>query len=440
MELPMDGALVTTPAILPIRALEAQITELAGHLNAATYRWLMLIAEYDRRKGWADGFLHSCAHWLNFKCGVSLGAAREKLRVAHALPGLPKIAAAMARGELSYSKVRAVTRVATPGTEEALLNIALHGTAHHVERTVNCFRHAMGAADLSRERHQQQTRSLTWWTDSDGSLVLKARLPALAGAMLLKALEAAQGEVPNHTTVPYAARRADALALVAEGYMSMSQGEGRSSADHHQVVIHVDAETLKDHAPGRCHLEEGPALPVATIRRLTCDASLVRITEDADGEPLDVGRKTRTIPPAIRRALRSRDEGCCFPGCTFRRHLDAHHVKHWVEGGETKLSNLLSLCRTHHRKVHEGGIRIERCDDGAWRFLHPDGEPFVPVRATPYPDWDGEELQEDHAAQGLSIDANTAATRWRGEAMDYDHATWLLCHHEERWRAASSLT
>jgi hypothetical protein len=161
---------------------------------------------------------------------------------------------------------------------------------------------------------------------------------------------------------------------------------------------------------------------------------LVRITEDADGEPLDVGRKTRTIPPAIRRALRSRDEGCCFPGCTFRRHLDAHHVKHWVEGGETKLSNLVSLCRTHHRKVHEGGIRIERCDDGAWRFLHPDGEPFVPVRATPYPDWDGEELQEDHAAQGLTIDAKTAATRWRGEAMDYDHSTWLLCHLEERSR------
>src|ERR1700688_1176985 len=117
-----------------LAALEARITELAGQLNAATYRWLTLIAEFDRRKGWVDGSLHSCAHWLNFKVGLNLGAAREKVRVAHALPGLPKIASAMGRGELSYSKVRALTRVACPATEEALLMIALPGTAYHASR------------------------------------------------------------------------------------------------------------------------------------------------------------------------------------------------------------------------------------------------------------------------------------------------------------------
>jgi hypothetical protein len=121
---------------IPLHELEAQITELAGHLNAANYRWLMLIAEFDRRHGWNDGALHSCAHWLNFKVGLNLGAARERVRVAHALPGVPKIAAAMSRGELSYSKVRALTRVATPTTEDTLLMIALHGTAYHVETTV----------------------------------------------------------------------------------------------------------------------------------------------------------------------------------------------------------------------------------------------------------------------------------------------------------------
>src|SRR5882672_806900 len=171
--------------------LEAQITELAGQLNAATYRWLTLIAEFDRRKGWVDGSLHSCAHWLNFKVGLNLGAAREKVRVAHALGGVPKIAAAMARGELSYSKVRALTRVATEATEEGLLMIALHGTAYHVENTVRYFRRAQEAQELSREAQQQASRTVNYWYDSDGSLVLKARLPALAGAVLVKALEAA---------------------------------------------------------------------------------------------------------------------------------------------------------------------------------------------------------------------------------------------------------
>src|SRR6201996_7178023 len=130
---------------LPIEQLEAQITELAGHLNAAQYRWLSLIREFDRRNGWGDGKLASCAHWLNFKCGLNLGAAREKVRVAHALSELPLISASMARGELSYSKVRALTRVACRATERDLLNIALHGTAYHVERTVRLYRRAMQA-------------------------------------------------------------------------------------------------------------------------------------------------------------------------------------------------------------------------------------------------------------------------------------------------------
>src|SRR6188474_582936 len=124
----METAASSTNTELPIRELEAQITELAGHLNAANHRWLMLIAEFDRRNGWADGFTQSCAHWLSWKCGLDLGSAREKVRVARALEPLPLISKAMSQGELSYSKVRALTRVATAATEEVLLNVALHGT------------------------------------------------------------------------------------------------------------------------------------------------------------------------------------------------------------------------------------------------------------------------------------------------------------------------
>src|SRR6202045_2586115 len=192
----MDGGDTAIAEPISLAELEAQITELAGQLNAANYRWLTLIAEFDRRQGWADGKLPSCAHWLNFKCGLNLGAAREKVRVAHALIGLPKIAASMARGELSYSKVRALSRVACPATEEALLMIALHGTAHHVERLVHGYRRAQEAQELSSEAQQHASRRVTYGFAGDGSLILHARLPAVAGAMLIKALDAALERIP----------------------------------------------------------------------------------------------------------------------------------------------------------------------------------------------------------------------------------------------------
>ena len=143
----------------------------------------MLIAEYDRRNGWSDGATQSCAHWLNWKCGIAMGAAREKVRVARALENLPKVSAAMACGKLSYSKVREITRVASVATEDYLLMIAEHGTAQHVERLVRAFRRCQDAEELTREARQQQTRSITYWHDDDGSLILNCRLPAETGAL-----------------------------------------------------------------------------------------------------------------------------------------------------------------------------------------------------------------------------------------------------------------
>jgi hypothetical protein len=422
---------------VPIEELEAQITELAGHLNAAQYRWLMLIGEFDRRLGWSGCGIVSCAHWLNFKCGLNLGAAREKVRVAHALEGLPLIAAAMARGELSYSKVRALTRVADAATEGSLLNIALHGTAHHVESIVRLYRRAQQAEELSREAHQQGSRSVEYHYDEDGSLVLKARLPALSGAMLVKALEVAMEVVPatelnvalsEEEPLSYQARRADALGCVAESYLAQKADSSSGTADRYQVVLHLDAQSFKEHSAGRCHLEQGPTLPVETARRLACDASIVPLLEDDHGAPLDVGRKTRRIPPAIRRALHSRDEGCRFPGCTFKRCLDAHHVEHWADGGETKLGNLVSLCRWHHRLVHEGGIRIEPRVHGGWRFVRPDGGEFELTPFDPSLSYNWTDLKTTHEARSIHIDSTTAATRWRGERMDYELGVWMLCN------------
>ena len=433
----------------------------------------MLIAEFDRLKGWSDGFLPSCAHWLNFKCGLNLGAAREKVRVAHALSGLPKIAASMARGELSYSKVRAVSRVACAATEDTFLMIALHGTAHHVENLVRGYRQAQQAAELSREAQQHVNRSVSYEYAEDGSLVLKARLPAVAGALVIQALKAALDRIPateisadvvQESLIPYASRRADALAAIAESYLagsgsspasssptstsaasstrgsssrgSSSRGSSSpaSTADRYQVIVHVDAESLREHSDGRCEIEQGPSIPIETARRLACDASLLSVLENEHGEPLDVGRKTRSIPPAIRRALRSRDAGCRFPGCTHEQYVDAHHIEHWADGGETKLSNLVTLCRLHHRLVHEGQIRIETPAEGGWRFVHPDGRHYEVIRRTASAEYTGEEIGHTHADLGIRIDHNTAATRWRGERMDYELGVWILCQRVERAR------
>ena len=158
----MEGTGNTLDPGLSNQALAAAITELAGHLNAANRRWLAMIAEFDRRKGWSDSMTHSCAHWLNWQCGIDLGAAREKVRVAHALELLPLIGAAMGRGELSYAKARALTRVATAANEEFLLMIGLHSTACHVEKLVRQYRRVHEVEQLSRDERQQARRSVSY--------------------------------------------------------------------------------------------------------------------------------------------------------------------------------------------------------------------------------------------------------------------------------------
>ena len=455
----MDGAFTATETGLPIRELEARITELAGHLNAANHRWLRLIAEFDRRQGWHDGYTQSCAHWLSWKCGLELGAAREKVRVARALESLPQIDVAMARGELSYSKVRALTRVATPATEDVLLNVALHGTTHHVETLVRQFRRVQEVEELSREARQHASRRLTYFHDDDGSLVVKLQLPAETGALLLKALEAALPEIPlpvdcegalhvsaetsmaSMTGDPptLSARRADALVVLAESFLAHG-AEALSGGDRQQIVLYVDETALKEHAAGRCEFNEGPATPIETARRLACDASVVEIREDERGEPLDVGRKTRSIPPALRRALKSRDKGCVFPGCGHMRYVDGHHIHHWADGGATKLSNLVSLCRFHHRAVHEGGLRVQRLDDGAWRFINRHGvsvESCVTGSTKQPGDWSS--LVAANIERGLHIDAQTAATRWRGERMDCGIAIDSLLYRTRHSAGVESL-
>jgi Domain of unknown function (DUF222) len=449
--------------------LEREITELTSHIHAATCRWLGLVAEYDRREGWGHWGCLSCAHWVSWQCGISLVAAREHVRVARRLEQLPLIQAAFAEGRLSYSKVRAITRVDGIVREAELLELALHATASQLDRLVRAYRGAVAVEQAARGGRPE--RWLTFSHDDDGALLLHARLPAEEGALVLAALDGARDQLaaerlgssdaaaplgpPERRDAPAeaptgparieagkrqdtpaeaptgsaraaarepqdtpaeaptgsartAARepqdtpaeaptgsdpataherrdasaeaparsageaRADALLLVCDSFLAHGATD-RTAGDRYQVVVHVDDETIRDRERGgRCELDTGAPLAPDTARRLACDAAIVPLLEHA-GKPVGVGRKTRSIPPALRRALAARDRGCRFPGCHARRFVDAHHISHWADGGPTDLSNLVHLCHAHHRLLHEGGYTVTAGRDGALSFRGPDG-------------------------------------------------------------------
>jgi hypothetical protein len=251
------------------------IAELAAHLDAATARLLDLIREFDARGGWNSGF-RSCAHWLSWRVGLDLGAARERVRVARALGTLPRLSEAFARGELSYAKVRALTRVATPETEARLLAVGRAGTAAHVERIVRGWRRVDRNAEAREARRQHARRSVQVYQDEDGTVVVRGRLAAEVGALLLRALDAARealyqrsraaGPVPpgaDPATEPptRAQQQADALALLAETALHHELDPG-APGERYQVVVHVDAAVLADpDQPGQSLLEEAATFP-----------------------------------------------------------------------------------------------------------------------------------------------------------------------------------
>ena len=431
------------------------IAALARRLHAATYELLVLLREFDARSGWNNGCL-SCAHWLHWRTGIDLGAAREKVRVAKALPALPRISLAMQHGQVSYAKVRALTRVATAENERSLLDLALAGNCAHVERFVRAWRRIdrVQAAREGEAKHLH--RQLSTWVDDDGMVVIRGRLTPEVGAVVQRALEAAADRLFRDTTaaskgdamaedVTPAQRRADALGLLAESALA-ANFDGGTAGDRYQVVLHVNADAPSNNPSepqatasgsetfdGALEVDHGALyVSMETSQRLACDASLVRMHRHADGAVLDGGRKTRTIPPSIRRALAARDTGCRFPGCTSRR-CDAHHLHHWAHGGATNLDNLVLLCRRHHRAVHEGGFAVIHGLDGVLTFLRPDGAPLqvappappdqpepldgLPLVTGKLPTWDGTRFDLPWAIDVIRF--NTAA---QANGMQQSHA------------------
>ncbi len=432
--------IVATPEhIAELDRIGDEIAELSGHIDAATARLLALIREFDARGGWGNGF-RSCAEWLSWRVGLAPGAAREKVRVARALEALPRIARARASGEVSYSKVRELTRVATPETEERLLAVARAGTAAHVERIVRGWRRVDRQAEARESARQHANRTLHVWQDDDGTVVLRGRLTPEVGALVMRALEAARETLyqrardletepsndPTQTLPTMVQQQADALALLAETALHHGIDPG-APGERYQVVVHVDAPVLADpEQPGQSVLEDGVRVPAGTSQRLACDASRVVMRLDDDGRIVEVGARTRTIPPALRRALQHRDHGCRFPGCGLR-FAEGHHVRHWAQGGPTTLSNLALLCRRHHRAVHEEGYQIDRQPDGALQFRRPDGRPLPEVPPPDVVPGDPVKvLSTANVEHGLRIHPRTACPTWLGEPLDVGWAIDVL--------------
>jgi hypothetical protein len=358
--------------------LDAAIGRLARQMNADSYRMLVLVREFDERFGWKKWRFKCCAEWLAWRCEISLSAAREKVRAAHALRSLPAMAAAFEAGRLSYSKVRALTRVAHLHDEDLLLAYALNVTVAALEERCRQIRN-VAPESSHHARRAWAGRSLSAWRDeARGILRLTVELPVEEGELILRALDCAvaAGEVTTDIDPDavaeskgstWCAQQADALVAVATSYLGGDPGgEGGATADHHQVVIHADAQAIR----GGTGCSD---LPIETVKRLLCDGSVVVVAEDTDGNPLDVGRKQRTVSTALRRALYARDRGCTFPGCHRTRYLAGHHLKHWINGGDTSADNMTLLCTHHHRSLHEGGFNIVKDERGGLRFVTDDG-------------------------------------------------------------------
>jgi hypothetical protein len=427
--------------------------------DALHYQAMKLLAEFDRRSGWRDTGFSSTAEWLAWRIGIQPNAARERLRTALALEALPLTSEAMREGGLSFTKVRALTRVATPDNEATLLALARAGSAANLERMVRGWKTLDRRSEVTAEQIRHRRRRFSAFVDDDGTVVVRGRLNPEAGALLMRAVEAAsdalfreetrgKGEKEGergpgepqlgeevdadlHETTPEQ-RRADALGLLAERALAAGFG-GRgdrngtgeeaddapisgSRAERYQVMLHVEAGTLEEEGEaGLSELEDGTRVTAVTSRRIACDSGLVHIGHGTDGQVVGAGRRKRTVPPSVRRALEARDRGCRFPGCGLR-FTDAHHVKHWADGGETSLRNLVLLCRRHHRAVHEGGVRVCLDRDGKVVFFTPRGKALAGAPPAPAKGDGRPQAGRPGVGGGRRSISMDAAPRWKRDS------------------------
>ena len=471
--------------------VEVELRRSAGAVASATARFLVLVAEHVVRGRWSEAGMTTPGQWLSWAVGMAPSTGREMVRVALALRTFTRVRDRFLAGTISYSKVRAITRVGEPALEDTLLTFADNAPASQLERVVRTFR-GLDARESAHDRRGVTIRHL-----ESGDVELRVRVPRETGLRAASQLERLMCELddaghpddaqlapdrrelddhPPPQRDPIAARRADALMhglAIAVDHLD----HDLTGADRTTLVLHGEVDTVVDglanpgtspHAPNPSasaeasvppasaeaalstgppsadsrhelpthHGHEGSATAVTTddggmvalsqrvLRRLSCDPSITRITTRS-GLPIDVGRQTRQISIALRRALRVRDETCRHPGCAATRHLHAHHVVHWADGGPTDLANLVLLCGAHHRLVHRHDLLVAHDPDtGHTTVTKPGDDGPIPSVLTP--------IGTGHAASAEAAgrhDTGALEPRsWWGDRLDLDAAVAHLQH------------
>jgi hypothetical protein len=330
-----------------------------------------VIAAHDRTESWKEDGATSMTAWLAAQLGVAHGSASHMVSVGHALEELPSIAEAFGEGRLSWDKARSLTRFATLNTDETL---AEEAQGLSVSQVHTLARRLRDPDDTDKAHAKRSVR--TWWDRDRQWFHLHGRIPGADGALVEKALERAESQIPrsahNQVYEPIDVRLADALVEIASTRLAADPDPDRAS-----LVVHVDLETLIT-GQGIAEIEHGPTIIAETARRLACDARLQTVLDGPDGLPVGIGRISRTIPAWLNRQIRQRDQGCRFPGCERTRWIHAHHLVHWANGGPTDLDNLANLCGYHHRLVHDAGWKIQGSPNGDLIFIRPDGRPYQP--------------------------------------------------------------
>lgn len=454
------------PSADELDALGDQIAELAAQIAAATARFVRLLGEFDEHGGWAGPGMRSLAHWLSWRAGMSLRTARDHVRVARALRSLPRTAEAFEKGELSYSKVRAITRVATGETEPELVDIALNAPAAHVERLVAGLRKV---DRTERKEHRRWTepdpepgqpplpsdpppQELQWrWDEESGDLVVWGRFGPADGRRILAALTrselerirtAEHDEEPEPPTGEGAGERADDLpvdrtapppgqagpALLALVEIGLSVQEAPVLASSAEVLfLHQQGPAGKDCSAehrGTVSADDGPALDDGTAEEVLCGADSRCVLRGGTGAVLAFGRRRRRFSTAQLKALRLRDRCCQTPGCGRSRFLHAHHVVYWSRGGRTDLDNAVLLCGACHRAVHLGRLVVRALGGQRFEFVDPSSDEVM----TPAPPLFG---RADTILADRTVTPRTMAGGWEGEPLDLSLATSMLLG---RWR------
>jgi hypothetical protein len=411
-------ALPDDPAVLA-----EEIARTAAHLDAATHRLLTCIRQFDASGEWQRQGALSCAHWLAWRIGLDAGAAREKVRVARALGSLPHIDGGLRRGVLSYAKVRALTRVATPDNDACLAEMGREATGAQLERLCRQLRKVVNATRegecLDDRRHVRDE------TLANGMVRISAVLHPDEAALVMKAIEEARRRSAGDASAETPGQippRPDALVTVAQAFLDLTESPSPLADPRTQLLVHLDQDPLASDGTLAATLDDGTRVSAETLRRLGCDATVVPIRHGEGTH--SAGRRTRTVSPNLRLALWLRDRGCRFPSCSNQLFLHAHHIRHWIHGGATTAENLVLLCSTHHRLVHEGLADIQvrggevsffdrhrRCLEAAPRAATVEGDATAIIEA-----WNEE----------LEIEAESNLPGWNGERLDLDWAAEAL--------------